>query len=348
MLKFPLLQALILISLNSLLACQSTTGSRQPNNVQFEYDSAKVQLLTWAAQNRIMFQFPEATFGDVALVHTKETCKTLKEPVWSEAVFSTLENIKKNAALQNKIHVIEVKRTEKPQVEISKDLDGVTYLILGYSASETKSVIRDISQVPCETDSAVLVGEEKTAVDFNLPSKIQISKAISELPARITPDRWKFKTDFPLFLVKNMTVLKFTSELGFERSADGQFFFVQFLEDQAQLMGKNQFHSFNFWLSEIAQRSHAGSYLKIVALISDKQLTYGMAASQQSQGLAYPFLSYKSQEGKYSYTSLKQLNSCLDDLSNKYKRGLASIRSDLSTQADTFLYPGHICHTEKP
>lgn len=348
MLKFKILQALIILSLSTLLACQSTTGSRQPNNVQFEYDTSKVKLLTWAAQNRIMFQFPESTFGDVALVQVKETCKTLKEPVWSQAVFSTLESMKKNVALQNKIHVIEVKRTEKPQVEISKDLDGVTYLILGYTASETKSVIRDISQVPCDTDSALLVGEEKTTKDFNLPAKNLISKVISELPTATTPDRWKFNNDFLIFLAKKMTVLKFTSELGFERSADGHFFFVQFLEEQAQLIGKNQFHSFNFWLSEIAQRSHAGSYLKIVALVSDKQLFYGMAASQQFQGLAFPFLSYKSQDGKYTYTSLNQLNNCLEDLSNKYKRGLASIRSDLSTQADTFLYPGHICHTKNP
>ncbi len=348
MLKFKTFQALIVLSFSTLLACQSTTGSRQPNSIQFEYDSAKVKLLTWAAQSRIMFQFPEATFGDVALVQVKETCKTLKEPVWSQAVFSTLESMKKNVALQNKIHVIEVKRAEKPQVEISKDLDGVTYLILGYTASETKSVIRDVSQVPCDSDSALLVGEEKTTKDFNLPAKNIITKALSELPTATTPDRWKFNNDFLVFLAKKMTVLKFTSELGFERSANGQFFLVQFLEEQAQLIGKNQFHSLNFWLSEIAQRSHAGSYLKIVALISDKQLNYGMAASQQSQGLAYPFLSYKSQEGKYAYTSLNKLNSCLDDLSNKYKRGLASIRSDLSTQADTFLYPGHVCHTENP
>ena len=224
----------------------------------------------------------------------------------------------------------------------------MTYLILGYAVSEKKSVVTDISQIPCENKTTHFIGNEITNTDYILPTNIMISKTLTELPIRSNPDRWKFNNEFLVYLAKKMTLLKFSPELGFERSADGQFFLPQFLNEQAEIIRKNQFTAFDYWLNEITQRSHSGSFLKIMALVPDKQLGYGMATTQNSQGLAYPFLSYKSQEGKYTYTSLTQLSHCLEDLSSKYKRGLASIRSDLSNQADTFLYPGHVCHAENP
>ena len=342
------LYVLFILIFISTLGCQSNLISRQPNNVQYEFDSSKVQLLTWAAQNRIMFQFPDSTFSDVSVSQVQETCKTLKEQAWSEAVFTTLENIKKNVALQNKVHVIEVRRGENPNVETSKDLDGVTYLVLSYSVSEKKTKITDVAQIPCDNKSTLLLGEELTETHFVLPATTAIAKVIKELPARTTPDRWKFNTDFLKFLASKMTLLRFSADLGFERSADGQFFLSQFLDEQAAADKKNHYTAYDYRLTEITQHSHTGSYLKIMALVQDKQLGYGMGTTQNTRGLAYPILSYKSQDGKYTYTSLNQLNQCLEELSSKYKRGLASIRSDYSTQADSFLYPGHICHSENP
>lgn len=345
MLKNWFFKFAFLTTLLALIGCQSPKANRGPNNVQFEFDSSKVQLLKWAAQNRIMFQFPDAAFEDVASIQVQESCKKLMDPAWSEAVFVTLGTIKKNSALQNKIHVIEVKRAETPKVEISKDLDGVTYLVLNYSVSEKKSTITDISQIPCENKTTLYLGEQLTERSFNLPTNANITKVVKDLPARANPDRWNYNTEFLKHLASKMTVLRFSSELGFERSADGQFFLVQFLNDQAQAISKNQFTAFDYWLGEITQRSHVGSYLKIMALVQDKQLNYGMGSTQVNHGLAYPFLSYKSQDGKYTYTTLNQLNNCLEELSMKYKRGLASIRSDYSTQAESFLHPGHVCHS---
>lgn len=342
------LNLILLVAIATLFGCQSKTGSRAPSNTQYEFDSSKVQLLKWAAQNRIMFQIPETSFQDVASVQVQESCKKLKEPAWTETIFSTLEILKKNSSLQNKIHVIEVKKADAPKVEISKDLDGLTYAVLSYSMGEKKSTIIDVAQVPCENRTTLYLGEELTEKTFATPTTAAITKTIKELPVRTNPDRWNFNTDFLKHLATKMTILKFSPELGFERSADGQFFLVQFLNEQAQAIAKNQFTAFDYWLTEIAQRSHSGSYLKIMALIQDKQLNYGMGSNQENHGLAYPFLSYKSQDGKYTYTSMGQLNSCLEELSMKYKRGLASIRSDYSTQADSFLSPGHICHIENP
>jgi hypothetical protein len=339
---------LALFILSAIVGCQSSSGSREPSSA-YEFDPVKVKLLEWAAQNRILFQVSDQTLSDVASSQIQDSCKDLKDPVWSQIVFSTLETIKKNSALQNKIHVIEVKRADVPAVETSKDLDGITYFTLKYSLNEKKSVVTSPDQIPCENKTNSYVGEELTETSFNTPTVAMISKTLKDMPNRVTPDRWKFNVDFLKHLAVKMTVLKFTPELGFERAADGQSFFVQFLNDQAAALKNNKdYVAFDYWLSEITQRSHTGSYLKVVALVQDKQLNYGMGVTQNTKTLAYPFMSYKSLDGHYTYTSLGKLNQCLEELSSRYKRGLASIRSDYSTQADTFLYPGYVCHTENP
>ena len=335
-------------ALMALIGCQSPISLRLPSSSQFEYDSGKVHLLKWAAQNRVLFQIQDPVFNDVASSQVQETCKTLKEPAWTQAVFNVLETMKKNSALQNKVHIVELKKGDSPNVEVSKDLDGLTYLIVSYSTTEKKSTITDVSQIPCDNKTTLYIGEQLTQTSFDLPSTANVSKMLKELPARTNPDRWNFNTEFLKALADKMTILKFSPDLGFEKTAEGQPFFAQFLNEQAEAIKSKKFQAFDYWLNEIAQRSHSGSYLKIMALIPDKQLSYGMGVTQNSKTLAYPFLSYKSQEGKFTYTSLGQLDQCLEELSAKYKRGLASIRSDYSTQADTFLYPGHICKKENP
>lgn len=331
------------ILLLSALGCQSSQ-LRSPSHVSFEFNAEKTQLLTWAAQNKILFLLPDSTFEDVQLTQVQDSCKKLGEPAWSQAVLNTLSQLKKSPSLQNRVHVIEIKHGDSPKVEVTKDLDGVTYLVLSYAKVESKSKISDVSQIPCENKSSLYIGEELTQVSFDLPNQQMIAKTLKELPPRQTPERWKFSSDFLVHLAKKLTILKYTSELGFERAANGDFLLVQFLNEQAQAIKSSQFKSFDYWLAEITQRSHSGSYLKILALVQDKDLPVGVNISEKSRGLAYPFLSYRPQDGSYKYTSLSQLNSCLEQLSFRYKRGLASIRPEYSTTPDSFLTPGHTCY----
>ncbi len=345
MIKFKLSLAVWISVVVALCGCQSVHSLRQPSSVQYQYDLSKVNLLKWAAQNRILFQIPDASFADVSATTLQDNCQVLREPAWSQAVFTTLETLKKNPAIQNKIHVVQIKKADKPGLSISKDLDGLTYLTVNYAQHEVQKPITNTSQIPCDDKANHHVGEMLTISTYELPTQAQLIKTVKELPTRSMPDRWKFNTAFLNRLAEQMTILRFSTDLGFERAADGKSFFVQFLKEQAQATKTQNLEAFKYWLNEIAQRSHAGSYLKIMALVPDKDLGYGMGVTADSKTLAYPFLSYTSQEGKFTYTSLNQLDHCLEKLSARYKRGLASIRSNYSTQPDTFLYPGYICHT---
>jgi hypothetical protein len=335
---------ILLAALAVLVAgCRGSSQLRKPNGVEFEFDSEKVTLLKWAAENKILFQFPETTFADVSSQSVQENCKKLGEPEWAQIALKTLSLLKKNSSLQNKVHVIEIKQGDLPRAEISKDLDGLTYLSLTYKRLETKANIENIGQVPCENKTSLYIGETLLTVSFEPPQSAMISKALKDLPTRSTPDRWKFNPDFLVHLAQKLTLFNYSSDLGFERSANGEFFLLRFLEEQASAIKDSKLNSFDYWLAEITQRSHSGSYLKILALISDKELSYGLHSSQNSRGMAYPFMSYRPNNGGYENTSLAQLNQCLERLSSQYKRGLASVRSEYSTQPESFLSPGHVC-----
>ncbi len=328
-----------------IVACQSKPN-REPNVKNVDFDREKVALLKWAAQQRILFQMSDSVFKDVQIASLDSSCKKLETPAWSEAVFSTLSTLKENRGLHGKVRVIEIKRGEKPYVSTSQDLDGLNYLIIGYAKNERVSLVHDISDVPCGESVNSFMNRKKLTVTFEYPTSQNILSVVQSLKQNEVPDRWKFKTGFLIHLAERLTVFRTNPELSFERSAQGDSFLAAFLNEQDSLVAKSQFSTFEYWLTELSLRSHSASYLKIFTLIKNKELTYGMGSIEGSQGLSYPYLTYRVKDGHYTYPSLSQLDKCLNDLSFRYKRSLASIGSDISTNSDNFLYPGYTCRAE--
>lgn len=325
-----------------LIACQSSPV-RAPNAVRAQYDSEKVSLLKWAAKNRILFQMTDSVFEDVKTTTVGRNCKKLEAPAWSEIAFNSLSLLKNSPELHDKVHVIDIKKSDEPYVSTSQDLDGVTYLIIGYARVETKSLIGDLSEVPCAERSASYMNEEKLNVSFQFPQNKDVIKAVKELTKREIPDRWKFKTQFLNFLADRLTVFKINPELTFERSAEGTSFLASFLSTQSDMVANQQLDTIDYWLNELSLRSHSAAYLKVFGLAKDKDLNFGMGFQPQSQGHSYPYLTYKVMDGHYTYPSLTELEKCLGELSNRYKRSLASISSDISTHPENFLSPGYSC-----
>lgn len=325
-----------------LISCQSSP-LRAPNYVRADFDSEKVELLKWAAKNRILFQMPESVFADVKASTLSSSCKKVEEPAWSEVVYKSLRTLKQNPALHDKIHVVEIKQALEPSVSTSQDLDGLTYLILAYAKAETKTIIHNMDQVPCSERIASYIDQERIDVKFKYPKEKEIIAAVKNLTKRESPDRWKFKTQFLTHLADNQTIFNLNPELTFERSAEGTSFLASFLNEQSEFIITQKLNTFDYWLSELSLRSHTAAYLKIFSLTKSKELTYGMGFQENSFGLSYPYLTYKVQDGRYSYPSLTQLDKCLNDLSSRYKRSMASINSDLSTNSESFLSPGYTC-----
>lgn len=330
-----------LFLLLSLSACQSTVD-RQPNQVTHSFDQKKIASLKWAAKNRILFQIDDKSFQDVAGSKMDNTCETMSQPAWSELIISSIETLQKKSEFKNAIHIVEIKPGSTPLATINQDLDGLTYLTLEYAKSTKPFVVEDPSQVPCENKSPNWIGQTRTDTTFKFPNVQDISNAVGKVKKTATPERWNFKTQFLDYLATNMTVFRLTSDVSFEKSFEGEPLLVYFLNKQADQIQAGT-KTLNYWLAEINNRSHSGSFLNLFSLQADRNLSHGIATLDNSQGVAMPFMSYKIEAGQFLLTDMTQLEKCLGDLTNRYRRSLASIGSDLSTAPESFLYPGFSC-----
>jgi hypothetical protein len=337
-----MLRLLPLYLILSLSACQ-TKVNRQPNQVSNSFDDKKISLLKWAAKNRILFQIDEKSFHDVASSKMDASCETMAQPAWSELVTSSIETLQKKSEFKNSIHIVEIKPGAAPLATINQDLDGLTYLTLEYAKSIKPVVIYDPREIPCDNKSTNWLGQTRTDTTFRYPNVQDITNAIGKIKKTGTPERWNFRTQFLDYLASNMTVFRLTSDVSFEKSFEGEPLLVHFLNKQADQIQSSGSKTLNYWLAEINHRSHSGSYLNLFSLQSDKNLSYGIATLDNSQGVAMPFMSYKIEAGQFLLTNMTQLEKCLGDLTNRYRRSLASIGSDLSTAPQSFLYPGFSC-----
>ena len=324
------------------IGCQSSIP-RQPSSLNSTFDPNKVQLLKWAAQNKILFQIDDASFEHISFSKVDESCEKINTPAWSETILTTLQSLYKISKSNVKVHILDVKMGPEPLVSISQDLDGLTYLNLQYAENNESLKISNYQEIPCDKKDTAYIGKFKTERTYQTPSLQQIRTALAANQNFKTPERWKFKTDFLTLLAENMTLFRLTSDVSFEKSFDGQSLLTHFLNKQAAQASQNKTEALNYWLNEINQRSHSGSYLNLFTLKSDKNLTTGIATHQDSYGVAYPFMSYKIEDGQFLLSDLSKLESCLNELKMRYRRSLASIGSDLSTQSDKFLYPGYSC-----
>lgn len=325
-----------------LAACQSPLN-RTPTSESSNFDSKKIALLNWAANHKILFQIDEQSFQHLSTSVIDDTCEKLTTPAWSEAVFNSLESLKKISGSKVKIHILDIGIGSEPAASVTQDLDGLTYLKVQYAEKLNSKVIESNQDIPCEKQDPSLIGKVRKDKNFVQPNHIKIRDALNQIKQSKTPERWNFKSDFLKLLAENMTLFRLTPDVSFEKSFDGHSLLSHFLNQQAKQISKNKTESLNYWLSEINRKSHSGFYLNLFTLKSDKNLTTGITAHQNSHGVAYPFMSYKIENGQFLISDLSKLEKCLDELKLRYRRSLASIGSDISTQSDSFLYPGYTC-----
>ena len=75
---------------------------------------------------------PEATTREFEKSEIDQNCREVKEPMWSEKLSVYLNEFKKRPELLTKFHVIEMRRGDKAEVLIEKDLDGAATLSIQF------------------------------------------------------------------------------------------------------------------------------------------------------------------------------------------------------------------------
>lgn len=320
---------------------------RLPASSKIKYDPERVRLLTEMAEQGVLFQIDDDIMKDVPNVQISEFCNYVDDITWGEQFYSILKIFDRNPNLYKKIHVIHLRRGDEPKVEIEKDWDGASHLVLNYQKIQTREPNTNEWRRKCES-----FGEQRdqvTITKMQWPEFDQIADYLSKQPDKTKVPRFSFDTKILIYLAQRLTVFRLSPALAAEKSLDETVILPEVLNrlssDVKEDKGKTvKFESVDAWLYEIDNKSRLGKHIKFFTSLQSQSLGSGIGiegaernlASSMNQSLAATYLhvSYRSRGGKYEYSSMKDLDSCLKKFNPP---------SHFSTKPERFMYPGHSC-----
>lgn len=340
----------------ALVSCTTISNRLPAASSAPPYNPTHVKLLKNAAEHGVLFQISDAVVRDVPVRQIGEKCRKAGESQWSEKLFGVLQTMNSEAGLYDKVHIVEFKRGDQPGVEINKDLDGTSYLSVLYAKVESREPVRQMGDIPCAEQSMDLVGKDVTVIRYDWPAYESVASALRNLPARPDVERFQFDRRFLTYLADQMTVFRLTPELAFEKTPDGSPLIAQALKKYADELAANPpLPHMAYWMREISAKSKLGASVKFFGLKKDAGLARGIQVdsagtfARKLSGASdptYMYVSYRTENGSVSLSTLSDLNSCLGKLSDIYRSPLALMTS-YDMEPESFLYPGHHCQTEE-
>lgn len=326
-----------------ILGCASSF-LRMPASTTLNYDNEHVRLLTAAAQEGILFQFDDEFLKDVPNAQISETCNNAEVEDWGAQFYSILRMFDRDPEFFKKIHIIQFKRGDKPAADITRELDGTSYLILTYQKVQKRENTSDEWRRKCDGFSPSRDQVVLTRMEW--PSHEDIQKSLEKLPAKSEITRFTFDRSFLVFLAQRKTILRITPALTAEKSFPTMApFLPQIMNQLAQQSRAARYKYLDYYLQEIDQKSRMGSQFKFFSILQDQRLERGISLDSVSRSIAssigqqltstYLFISYRSHGGEYEYSSLQDLDQCLKTFN--------PVSSEISYKPERFLHPGFSC-----
>jgi hypothetical protein len=332
----------------ALLCSCSTNLLRLPASSRSTYDGERVRLLQDLAKQGILFQIDDDVVKDVPRAEISEYCNYADDVSWGDQFFNILKVFDRNPALYKKIHVIHLRRGDTPTVEISREWDKAAYLILSYQKVQKREANSDDWRRKCES-----FGEQRdqvTLTQMQWPSHDDISNFLMKQPDKEEVPRFTFDTRILSHLAQRLSIFKLTPSLAAEKSLHEVVILPEVLNRLSEEVriekGKSvqRFEAVDYWLSEIDRGSRLGKHLKFFTVLQAQSLARGIGVDGAERNLAstlnqqfattYLYISYRSRGGEYQYSSLNDLNRCLDAFKPP---------GHFSTKPEKFMYPGHNC-----
>ncbi len=347
-------QILGVISIYFALGCAST-AMRLPASFKPKYNSKIVNSLKSAAVNGVLFEVNESVFKDVP-VRQVDRCRKVEAPNWNLVFLNVLEVIDKNPEYYEKFHIVNFKRGDRAKAEITKDIDGLSYLNITYVKREIHDKITPETSLPCLESSSEFLGKNLVTTFIDWPPGEEIDLVLRQASIKAKIDRFQFNTEFLVFLADRQTILKLNPEVAFERNYQGGYLLESWLEKMAQELHQKDIdiEYVNYWLKEISTHSKQANSIQFFGLHSESSLSYGVQVDSVGkfsrklnnyQEPTYLFMSYRQHNGDYIYSDLKDLNQCLRGLMGIYHNPL-SMGTTLESDDDSFLSPGYSCKLE--
>ena len=322
----------------------ATSFLRMPASVSLNYDAEHVRLLTSAAQEGILFQFDDEFLKDVPNAQISESCNHTDVEDWGGQFYSILKMFDREPDFFKKVHVIQLKRGDKPASDITRELDGTAYLILTYQKIQKRENITDEWKRKC--DGFAPSRDQVVLTKMDWPSSENIKKSLEKLPNKPDIARFSFDRSFLVYLAQRKTILRITPALSAEKSFPTmQPVLPQVMNQLAQQSRQARYKYIDYYLQEIDQKSRMGGQIKFFSILQDQRLERGISLDSVSRSIAssiaqpmtstFLFISYRSHGGNYEYSSLQDLDQCLN-LFNP-------VSAEISYRPERFLHPGYSC-----
>jgi hypothetical protein len=342
---------LFLFVLTLLPAC-STGILRLPASIRAHYDPGKVRLLKEAAKHGVLFQFDDEVLKDVPGIQVSDNCRSTDDDAWGEQFFDILKIFDRNPNLYKKIHVIYLKKDDKPGFETNNEKDQVKwqqgrYLTISYQKITSQETLDPKIHTQCESQG--LPNEKVTVTKTVWPSGDDIKAYLEKQNDKPKISRFEFDTGFMVYLANNMTIVRLNSAWAWEKSLKGVEVLPEVMNRLSDQVKTNGYDYVRYWLEQIDQNSRLGKQLKFFSVLQDQKLARGigldgtsarvLATVNQQSASTYLYVSYRSRGGEYEYSTMDQLNDCL-------KRFDPSTSSYYWKAPERYLHPGYSCDQE--
>lgn len=332
-----------------LQSCISTY--RLPSSVAQVYTNSDIQQgLLLVAQNNILISMPDATTREFEKSEIDQSCRQIKEPLWSKKLSEYLNEFKKRPELLARFHVIEMKRGDKAEVLIQKDLDGASTLLIQFVKQENHEKVDVQTKIPCKGSVVGYLGRELINTSYDFPNVEKLVSVLQNLPEKKDLPRFQFSNEFLTYLAERGAIFKFTHELSFEKTAQGKYVMAELLNKLADGVKQPFYQHVNYWFKQINTESTQAHLVQMFAVLQDKDLKAGVRVEsgnenlQQIMGesdLTYLFITYNVENDQVNSASLPQLEKCLqhftDDMSG------IRLRKPAAKEKESYLRPGYSC-----
>jgi hypothetical protein len=339
----------LVVFLSSCVATQI----RLPSSVQQVYKNENIQqLLLLAAQNNILFHIPDSTTREIEKTEIDQKCRQVEEPFWAERLLIYLNEFRKRPEFLTRIHIIELKRGDTPQVQVQKDLDGAVTLSIQFVKIESRGKVGIQTKLPCKNSVAEYLNSELIKTDYEFPTTENFNVTLQNLTERPNVPRFQFSNVFLSYLAERGVILKFNHEMSFEKTTKGHFV-MAYVINQLGEETKKTFHQYvNYWFKQITEKSTQASLIQMFAILPDKEFKTGVRVESEGDrarraigesDLTYVFTSYNVENENVKFVGLKELDQCLQSFTTEMSG--VKLRKPAATEPESYLRPGYSCST---
>lgn len=336
------------------MSCVSSY-TRMPSSALQVYSKNDIrQSLLLIAQNNILLHVPDTATREFEKAEVDQKCRQFSKPFWSEKLSDYLAEFKKYPELLSRFHVIELKRGDKPDVVVQRDLDGAVTLSIQFVKLENRKKITAATKIPCTSSVAGYLDRELVKTEYDFPSIENFILTLKKMPDKKDMARFQFLNNFLVYLAERGAVFKFSHDMSFERTSQGKYVMSELLNKLALDVKQPLYQHMNYWFKEINTSSTQAQFIQMFGLLQDKELKAGIRVDVKNEmtqknfgeaDLTYLFITYNVEDDRVKSVNLQQLEKCLQIFTGEMS-GIKFRKPAGANDNKSYLRPGYNCAIE--